>query len=66
MRAVLMVVANCEKLPLCPLPEKVQETALLQSGIAFRYRFLPSARLPGKAFRQRGLIDNRPALELEA
>ena len=31
---------------------------MLQSGIAFRYRLLPSARLPGKAFRQRGPIDN--------
>ena len=34
--------------------------------LLFVFGFLPSARLPGKIFRQRGLIDNRLVLELEA
>jgi hypothetical protein len=42
---------NSTKSCLCVhFQRKVQETAVLQSGIAFRYRLLPSARLPEKAF----------------
>src|SRR4029077_2758445 len=52
--------ANSTRSCLCVhFQRKVQETPLLHSRIAFRYRLLPSARLPGKVFRQRGLIDNR-------
>jgi hypothetical protein len=46
--------------------KKVQETALLQPGIAFRGSCVPRDSLKAFRKRKRGLIDNRLVLELEA